>query len=102
MPTKIPLPTDEIVRFCQHNPILKLSLFGSVLRDDFRDQNSDIDMLVELEPDAGVGLFKMARMERELSQIVGRKVDLRTPAELSKYFRDQVVASSELLYAASR
>ncbi len=92
--------SDELLReFCRKNGIKKLSLFGSVLRDDFRP-DSDIDVLVEFAPGNTAGLLALARMERELSELFGRKVDLRTPAELSNYFRDEVLKHSETRYAA--
>ena len=78
--------------------IRKLSLFGSVLREDFGPE-SDLDVLVEFEPGQIVGLLWLARMEIELSGILKRKVDLRTPAELSRYFRQQVLDSAEVQYA---
>ena len=85
---KIKLPSKKIAKFCKDNHIAKLSLFGSVLRDDFR-MDSDIDFLVEFEPGRAPGLINYCRMERELSEILGyRNIDLRTPQELSKYFRD--------------
>lgn len=68
-----------------------------MLRDDFR-ADSDVDVRVEFEPSAVVGLIGLAGMELELSEILGRKADLRTPAELSRYFRDQVVAAAEVQY----
>jgi len=86
MPVQINIPQETIAAFCRQNYIRRLSLFGSVLRDDFRP-DSDIDVLVEFEPGAVVGLFDIARMERELSHLLGRKVDLRTPGDLSGYFR---------------
>jgi len=88
---------DKISEFCKRNPIRRLSIFGSVLRDDFTQQ-SDVDMLLELVPDADVGYFKLIAMENELSAILGRKVDLRTPQELSHYFRAEVLSEAELLY----
>ena len=87
-----------IAVFCRRHQIRKLSLFGSVLRDDF-GPDSDVDLLVEFEPGAVVGLLDMANMEFELSDVLGRKVDLRTPAELSRYFRDEVVRVAEVVYA---
>jgi len=97
---KIDIPTETLEQFCRKNRIRKLSLFGSVLRDDFR-QESDIDVLVEFENNGIPGLFGISRMERELSQIFGgRKVDLRTPEDLSKYFRKQVLSTAEVQYAA--
>lgn len=90
---------EEIADFCRRHHISRLSLFGSVLRDDFRP-TSDVDVLVEFEPEHVPGLFGLARMERELSALLGdRKVDLRTPQDLSRYFRDEVMATAEVQYA---
>jgi len=94
----IPIPPNEIDSFCRRNHIRKLSFFGSVLRDDFSPA-SDVDVLVEFKPDQPVGFFRLAEMEMELSNILGRKVDLRTPAELSRYFRQDVLDSAEVQYA---
>lgn len=88
---------DRIAEFCRRNEIRKLSLFGSVLRENFRP-DSDVDVLVEFQPRAVVGLFRLAAMELELSALLGRKVDLRTAADLSRYFRDEVLASAEVQY----
>jgi len=96
--TAIDLPKDKIAEFCKRNHIRKLSLFGSVLRDDFR-RSSDIDVLVEFEPRHVPGL-NFFTMEIELSQLLGQKVDLNTPQFLSRYFREQVLAESETLYVA--
>ena len=71
--------------------------FGSVLRGDFRPE-SDVDLLVEFAPGRVIGLIRLAGIERELSEMLGRKADLRTPADLSRYFRDDVVRTSEVLY----
>lgn len=84
--------------FCQKHHILKLSLYGSVLRDDFRP-DSDVDVLVEFEPSHQVGLIRFAAMERELSGLLGHQADLHTPAELSRYFRDEVMRAAEVQYA---
>ena len=90
---------DKIEDFCRRNHIRKLAFFGSVLRDDF-GPDSDIDVLVEFEPDAGVGFFELYDMEQELSSLLGgRKVDLSTPKCLSKYFRDKVLSEAEVHYA---
>jgi len=95
---KIAVPKDRIAEFCQRNHIHKLSLFGSVLREDFRT-DSDIDVLVEFEPGHVPGFFRLFDMEEELSSILyGRKVDLRTPQDLSRYFRDEVIANAEVQY----
>jgi len=96
---QIEIPEGDVAAFCRRNRIRKLRLFGSVLRSDFRP-DSDVDFLVDFEPGAKVGLLSLARMELELGEIVGRKVDLRTVADLSRYFRDDVVRSATVLYAA--
>jgi predicted nucleotidyltransferase len=93
----IEIPKQEIEQFCQRHHIRKLSLFGSVLRDDFRPE-SDVDFLVEFEPEYIPGFIRLAGMEIELSEIVGRKADLRTAAELSPYFRQEVLNSAVLQY----
>jgi predicted nucleotidyltransferase len=96
---RIDIPRDTIAEFCRRNRIRRLALFGSVLRDDFRPE-SDVDVLVEFEPDARVGLRFFA-LEEELSEILGRKVDLNTPGFLSDYFRDEVLAEAEVQYDAA-
>lgn len=93
----VELPIEQITQFCQRNPIHKLSLFGSILRDDFKPE-SDVDMLVEFIPENRVTYFDLVGMENELTDIVGRKVDLRTPNELSKYFRQKVLDSALVIY----
>ena len=98
MSKNIVVPKEKIADFCRRHHIRKLSFFGSVLRDDFRPE-SDVDVLVEFEPGEVVGLIRLAGMELELSEILGRKVDLRTPADLSRYFRDEVLQSAEVQYA---
>jgi len=90
----------EIAEFCRRNHIRRLSLFGSVLRDDFGPE-SDIDVLVEFEPGQVPGFLALYDMEQELSALAGgRTVDLRTAEDLSRYFRDDVVAHAEVQYAA--
>jgi predicted nucleotidyltransferase len=90
---------ERIAEFCQRHHIRKLSLFGSVLRDDFHPE-SDVDVLVEFEPGHAPGFFRLFDLEEELSGLFGgRKVDLRTPQDLSRYFRDEVVAQAEVQYA---
>lgn len=90
---------EQIAAFCQNHGIRRLAMFGSALRDDFRP-DSDVDVLVEFAPDRIPTLLQMAGMERELSQIFGgRKVDLRTPEDLSRYFRQQVIQEAEVHYA---
>jgi uncharacterized protein len=96
---KIDIPRAEIAVFCCRHHIRKLALFSSVLRDDFR-HDSDIDVLVEFEPGHLPGLIRLAGMELELSDLLGgRRVDLNTPLCLSPYFRDEVLAEAEVLYA---
>jgi hypothetical protein len=94
----INVPEGEIDSFCRRNRIKKLSFFGSVLRDDFSPA-SDVDVLVEFMPGTVVGFIRLAGMEIELSDILGRKVDLRTPAELSRYFRQDVLNTAAVQYA---
>jgi uncharacterized protein len=94
----IELPKEKIAEFCKQNHIRKLSLFGSALGDEFRP-DSDIDLLVEFYPEHIPGLIRLSGMEIELTEIVGRKVDLRTEEDLNNYFRDEVVKSAEVQYA---
>jgi predicted nucleotidyltransferase len=95
----IEIPRERIAAFCQANGIRRLSLFGSVIHDDFRPE-SDIDVLVEFQPGARVGLA-FIRMQDELSALLGRSVDLHTPGSLSKYFREAVLSEAETLYVAA-
>ncbi len=95
----IELDKGLVASFCRDNHIVRLWLFGSVLRESFGPE-SDVDVLVEFEPDAVVTLLDMARMEDELTERIGRQVDLRTPDELSRYFRDKVLATAVVQYAA--
>jgi predicted nucleotidyltransferase len=81
------IPKAELETFCRRNHITKMSLFGSALRDELQP-GSDIDILVEFDKNHIPGLLDLAGMEIELAEMFGRKVDLRTPAELSRYFRD--------------
>lgn len=99
MSVRIFVNKERIAEFCRENHIRKLAFFGSVLRDDFRPE-SDVDVLVEFDSETPVGLIRMAGMELELSEIIGRKVDLRTANDLSRYFRDEVVDTAEVQYAA--
>ncbi|MBI1927059.1 nucleotidyltransferase family protein [Candidatus Poribacteria bacterium] len=94
----ISISQGKIAEFCRKHSIRKLSLFGSVLRDDFGPE-SDIDVLVEFDPNHIPGFIRLAGMELELSQMLGRKVDLRTPEDLSHYFRQEVLESAVVEYA---
>jgi predicted nucleotidyltransferase len=92
----INLSQEEINHFCQSYSIRKLSLFGSVLRDDFTKE-SDVEVLVEFEPGKTPGL-DIITMEDELSSIINRQIDLRTLADLSRYFREQVLIEAMVIY----
>jgi uncharacterized protein len=93
------LPRQPIAEFCRRHHIRRLALFGSALRSDF-GPDSDIDVLVEFEPGCIPGLAFFT-MQEELAALVGRKVDLNTPAGLSRYFRDEVLNNAETLYGSS-
>lgn len=95
----IEIPKDRVAEFCRRNHIRRLALFGSVLRDDFGPA-SDVDVLVEFEPGTRVGLLRLARMEIELGEILGRKVDLNTPGFLCDDFRNEVEAEAQVQYDA--
>ncbi len=90
-------PKANLERFCGDNHITKMALFGSALSDELKP-DSDIDILVEFDKNHMPGLFDIARMEIELSETFGHKVDLRTPEDLSRYFRDDVVRTAEVHY----
>ena len=98
MSAHIQLDPEFVAEFCKRNQIRKLALFGSVLTERFRAE-SDIDILVEFQDEAQVGYFALARTEIELTEKLGRKVDLRTPKELSRYFRDEVVRGAKVQYS---
>ncbi len=93
------IPDSAIAEFCRRNHIQRLALFGSVLRDDFTAE-SDIDVLVEFMPGCTPG-FAFFSLQDELSQMLGRPVDLHTPGSLSRHFRDRVLRESETLYVAA-
>jgi predicted nucleotidyltransferase len=86
-----------IADFCQRHHVRKLALFGSILRDDFRP-DSDVDVLVEFEPGARISLFDAGGMQVELSEMLGREVDLKTAEDLSRYFRQKVLDMAEVIY----
>jgi len=95
----VEISREKLAEFCRRHRIQKLCFFGSILRDDFRPE-SDIDVLVEFEPGARTGLLFFA-MQDELSEMLGRKVDLNTIGFLSKYFRQQVMAEAKVQYDAT-
>lgn len=90
---------ERVADFCRRNPIASLAFFGSVLHGDFGPE-SDVDVLVEFQPHARVTLLDMVRMQDELTEIIGRRVDLRTKGFLSRYFRDEVLAEAEVEFVA--
>lgn len=95
----VEIPSQVLADFCRRHHIGRLSLFGSVLRDDFRP-DSDVDFLVEFLPGHLPSLLGIAGMELELSELLGRKADLRTAEDLSRYFRAAVMAQAVVQYAA--
>lgn len=98
MPLRIEVPTEESAEFCRRHRIVRLRAFGSVLRDDFTPE-SDVDLIVEFEPETPVGFFELFDMQEQLSRPLGaHAVDLNTPMMLSKYFRDRVLTRAEVLY----
>jgi len=97
---RISVDPEKIAAFCRRHHIRRLAFFGSVVRDDFQP-DSDVDVLVEFEPETRVGLRFFA-MQDELSELLGRKVDLNTVGFLSPYFRDEVLEEAEDVYVAAR
>ncbi len=96
----IAIPSAAVAEFCRRHRIRRLALFGSVLREDF-GPDSDIDVLVEFEPDARIGLIGFAGLENDLSTMLGRKVDLNTPEDLSPYFLNEVLREAVPVYVAA-
>jgi uncharacterized protein len=95
----IAVDRERLAAFCRQHHIRRLAFYGSVLRGDFGPE-SDVDVLVAFESGHVPGLFSIARMERELSTILGgRQVDLRTAEDLSRYFRQDVLEEAEVQYA---
>jgi predicted nucleotidyltransferase len=101
MEPHIDIPKKWLKSFCEANHIVKLALFGSVLSDRF-SETSDVDVLVEFDPRYIPGLFSFVDMKDELSKNIGREVDLRTPEDISKLFRNEVIQQSYLLYGKER
>ena len=95
----INFPEAKLAEFCHRHGVQKLSLFGSILRDDFRPE-SDVDMLVEFKPGRTPGMFGFGGMILELSEVLGRTVDLRTPFDLSRHIRPFVLREARLVHAA--
>jgi predicted nucleotidyltransferase len=99
MPPHIAINRSDLADFCRRHHIRRLALFGSVLRDDFRPE-SDVDVLVEFEPGHVPG-FAFFDLQEELGGLLRRKVDLHTPASLSRYFRERVVSEAQDQYVAA-
>lgn len=95
----VQLDLEAVQAFCNRNRIRRLALFGSILRDDF-GADSDVDMLVEFFPDARVG-WNIVLLADELEDLIGHPVDLRTPMELSRHFRQQVLAEARVIYESA-
>lgn len=98
MRSAIPVDDEEVAEFCLRNRIRRLALFGSVIRDDFGPE-SDVDVLLEFEPDHHVG-YGFITLQEELSGLLGRRLDLDTPEDLSRYFRDDVVRTAVVIFDA--
>jgi predicted nucleotidyltransferase len=95
---RVSIPDRELAEICRRYQVRELSLFGSVLRDDFRD-DSDIDVLVEFESDAAIGFFELSRLQRELTALIGRPVDVVSKRGLNPVIRNPVLAAAVVLYA---
>lgn len=95
---QISVPREQIADFCRRNHIRWLALFGSVLRADYRP-DSDVDVLVEFEPEARITMFTLSRLQRELEVILARPVDLVLKDGLKRRIRDTVLASAQVIYA---
>lgn len=96
---RIKIPQDQLASFCRRHAVAKLSLFGSVLRDDFGPE-SDIDVLIEFEPHATPSLLDLGGMQQELCDMFGRQVDLKTPEFMSQFVRQRVCREARVQYAA--
>ena len=97
---RIEIPRERIAELCRQRHIRWLALFGSVLRDDFRPE-SDIDVLVEFEPEQRYTYFTLAQIEDDLSNLLGRKVDLHVPKTLHPSLRDNVLGQAEAVYGGA-
>jgi len=98
MNKEISVQKEKLAEFCRGHHISRLAVYGSVLRGDFAPE-SDVDVLVDFEPGCTPGFFKLFEMQEELSGLFGgRRIDLRTPQDLSRYFRDEVIANAEVHY----
>lgn len=100
MQSQIRIPEAEISKICHKYSIQRMMLFGSILGNKFSD-DSDIDILVEFEPERTPSFLKFSALQRELSEVLGRKTDLNTYNSLSRYFRDDVVETAQVIYEKS-
>jgi hypothetical protein len=98
MPNPISVPEEKIADFCRRHHVQRIYLFGSALREDFGPE-SDVDVLVEFEPDAQIGFVALSRMQRELSELFQRPVDLVPRDGLKPRIREAVLSSAEVIYA---
>ncbi len=98
MNPQVTIPKEAIRDFCRAHAVRELALFGSAVRPDFR-QDSDIDVLIDLAPDARIGLIALQQMRDELARLFGRPVDLLTRDGLNRHIRDQVLHSAQIIYA---
>jgi uncharacterized protein len=96
---QITLELEEIHSYCRTQAIVRLSLFGSVLRDDFTSE-SDVDVLVEFETGAKITYFDLYEIQQALEKIIKRKIDLLTPQALSEYFREDILETEQVIYEA--
>ncbi len=99
--TRVMIDPAFLANFCCKHGVARLLVYGSVLRSDFDPARSDVDLLVEFLPGVHRGLFKLVEMRQELASMIGREIDLTTPGSLSKYFRQDVLDSAEVLYDAA-
>lgn len=97
---RIEISNEQIADFCRRHRIRWLALFGSVLRDDFRP-DSDVDVLIEFEPNHSYTYFTLSQLEEDLSGLLRRKVDVHVPKLLHPYLRDKVLGQAEALYVGS-
>ena len=96
---RINIPAPELADVCRRYHVRRLALFGSALRDDFRPE-SDVDVLVEFEPEAHIGFMVLSRLQRELGALLQRPVDVVPKDGLKPLIRESVLSSAEVLYAA--
>lgn len=98
MQPRLSLPLAAIRDFCRAHAVRELAVFGSILRDDF-NENSDVDVLIDLAPDARIGLIGLQCMSDELAKLIGRPVDLLTRGSLNRHIRDEVLREAQVIHA---